>query len=127
VAQKKVRGFALQQRRQLIGQKKCKLSLSKQCELLGVGRSSWYYRPRGESIDNLLLMRALDKLYTRWPFYGVRRMTLALQGQGWAVNPKRTRRLMRLMGLEAIYPKPHLSLNGRCHRRFPYLLGRADG
>jgi putative transposase len=121
VAQKKVRHFALQQRRQLIGAKS-KLSISKQCELLGVGRSSWYYRPREESAENLALMRAVDALYTRWPFYGVRRMTLALQKQGWAVNPKRTRRLMRLMGLEAIYPKPHLSFNGGVHPRFPYLL-----
>jgi transposase InsO family protein len=67
-------------------------------------------------------MRALDELYTRWPFYGVRRMTIALQAQGWTVNPKRTRRLMRLMGLEAIYPKPRLSSNGGAHPRFPYLL-----
>jgi putative transposase len=121
VAQKKVRGFALEQRRQLIGSD-AKLSLSRQCELLGVGRSSWYYQPRGENAENLALMRALDELYTRWPFYGVRRMTLALQKQGWAVNPKRTRRLMGLMGLEAIYPKPHLSGNGSAHPRFPYLL-----
>ena len=89
MAQKKVRGFALEPRRQLIGSD-AKLSLSKPCELLGVGRSSWYYRPRGENAENLALMRALDELYTRWPFYGVRRMTLALQAQGWAVNPKRT-------------------------------------
>ena len=125
MAQKKVRGFALEQRRQLIGAD-AKLSLSKQCELLGVGRSSWYYQARGESAENLMLMRALDELYTRWPFYGVRRMTLVLQAQGWAVNPKRIRRLMRLMGLEAIYPKPRLSGNGSAHPRFPYLLkGRA--
>jgi putative transposase len=89
VAQKKVRDFALEQRRQLIGPKG-KLSICKQCELLGVGRSSWYYQPREESAENLALMKALDKLYTRWPFYGVRRMTIALQGQGWAVNLKRT-------------------------------------
>lgn len=121
MAQKKVRGFALEYRRQLIGSD-AKLRLSKQCELLGVGGSSWYYQPRGESAENLALMQALDELYTRWPFYGVRRMTIALQAQGWAVNPKRTRRLMRLMGLEAIYPKPHLSGNGSAHPRFPYLL-----
>jgi putative transposase len=121
VAEKKVRGFALDQRRQLI-RTKGKLSLCKQCELLGVGRSSWYYRPRAENADNLAVMRALDALYTRWPFYGVRRMTLALQEQGWAVNPKRTRRLMRRMGLEAIYPKPRLSTTGSGHPRFPYLL-----
>jgi putative transposase len=121
VAQKKVRGFALEPRRQLIGSD-TKLSLSKQCELLGVGRSGWYYQPRGENAENLALMRALDVLYTRWPFYGVRRMTVTLQAQGWTVNPKRTRRLMHLMGLETIYPKPRLSGNGSAHPRFPYLL-----
>ena len=121
MAEKKVRGFALEHRRQLIGSD-AKRSLSKQCELLGVGRSGWYYQPRGESAENLALMRALDVLYTRWPFYGVRRMTVALQAQGWTVNPKRTRRLMRLMGLEAIYPKPRLSGNRSAHPRFPYLL-----
>jgi putative transposase len=121
VAEKKVWGFALEQRRQLIGSD-ANLSLSRQCELLGVGRSGWYYQPRGESAENLALMRALDELYTRWPFYGVRRMTMALQAQGWALNPKRTRRLMRLMGLEALYPKPRLSGNGSAHPRFPYLL-----
>jgi putative transposase len=121
VAQKKVRGFALEQRHQLISPNG-KLSLSKPCQSLGVGRSGWYYQPRGENAENLALMRALDELYTRWPFYGVRRMTIALQGQGWTVNPKRIRRLMRLRGLEALYPKPHLSGNGSAHPRFPYLL-----
>ena len=67
-------------------------------------------------------MRELDRLYTRRPFYGVRRMTIALQSQGWPVNHKRIRRLMRIMGLEAIYPKPRLSFNGGAHLRFPYLL-----
>jgi putative transposase len=67
-------------------------------------------------------MRELDRLYTRWPFYGVRRMMLALQEQGWPVNHKRIRRLMRIMGLEAIYPKPRLSCNDDAHLRFPYLL-----
>jgi putative transposase len=107
VAEKKVRGFALQHRRQLIGAD-ANLSLSRQCELLGVGRSSWYYQPRGESAENLALMRALDELYTRWPFYGVRRMTVALQGQGWSVNPKRTRRLLRLMGHRSALPQTSL-------------------
>jgi putative transposase len=83
-------GFALEHRRQLIGSD-AKLSLSKQCELLGVGRSGWYCQSRGESAENLALRRALDGLYTRWPFYGVRRRTLAVQQQGWAVNPKRAR------------------------------------
>jgi hypothetical protein len=81
VAQKKVRDFALEQRRQLISPKG-KLSLCKQCELLGVGRSSWYYQPQGQNADNLALMRALDELYTRWPFYGVRRRQKAARKDG---------------------------------------------
>jgi putative transposase len=98
------------------------MSLVQQCALLGVARSSWYYQAQEESSANLVLMSALDRLYTRWPFYGVRRMTLALHDQGWWVNHKRTRRLMRLMGLEAVYPRPRLSSNGGAHLRFPYLL-----
>jgi putative transposase len=67
-------------------------------------------------------MRWLDEQYTRTPFYGIRRMTATLQQQGYRVNHKRVSRLMRLMGLEAIYPRPHLSLPGEPERRYPYLL-----
>jgi putative transposase len=99
-----------------------RLSLSRQCELLGLARSSLYYAPRGESGENVGLMRMMDEAYTRWPFYGVRRMSAWLRRQGEAVNPKRVRRLMRLMGLEAIYPKRRLSLSDKGNRRYPYLL-----
>lgn len=94
----------------------------RQCELLGVSRASWYYRPRGESEENLALMRLLDEQYTRTPFYGIRRMTASLQQQGHVVNHKRVGRLLRLMGLEAIYPKPRLSQPGPVSQRYPYLL-----
>jgi putative transposase len=67
-------------------------------------------------------MRLLDEQYTRTPFYGVRKMVWWLDGQGYPVNPKRVRRLMRLMGLEAIYPKPRLSLPAPGHKIYPYLL-----
>ncbi len=67
-------------------------------------------------------MRLLDEQYTRTPFYGVRKMVWWLEEQGYAVNPKRVRRLMRLMGLEAIYPKPRLSLPAPGHKIYPYLL-----
>jgi putative transposase len=89
---------------------------------LGISRASGYYQPRGESAENLELMRRLDEQYTRTPFYGIRRMTAALQQQSYAVNHKRVSRLMRRMGLEAIYPKPHLSVLGEPARRYPYLL-----
>jgi putative transposase len=99
--------------------------------LLGLSRAALYYRAAGEPAENLRLMRRIDEQYTACPFYGSRRMTAWLLAQGEAVNRKRVRRLMRLMGLEAIYPKPRLSAAGRGHRVYPYLLrgvtvGRPD-
>jgi putative transposase len=104
------------------------LSVVRQCELLGVARSSWYYRSKhagGQSEEKLELMHLLDDEYTRTPFYGIRRMTAWLRQEGHAVNHKRVGRLLRLMGLEAIYPKPRLSLpgaTGATAQRYPYLL-----
>jgi len=94
----------------------------RQCELLGLNRSSWYYEPAPETAENLRLMRLIDEEYTAHPFFGSRRLTVRLIGQGEEVNRKRVQRLMRLMGLEAIYPKPKLSAAGRGHRIYPYLL-----
>jgi len=102
------------------------LSVTRQCELVGVPRSSLYYQPRGESQENLELMQRMDEVYTRWPFYGVRRMTAYLRRQGYTVNPKRVRRLMRLMGLEAIYPRKRLSVAATEHRHYPYLLAGVE-
>jgi putative transposase len=90
--------------------------------LLGLNRSSLYYEPAPETAENLRLMRRIDEQYTAYPFYGSRKMAAWLVQQGEAVNRKRVQRLMRLMGLEAIYPKPRLSLAGRGHRILPYLL-----
>jgi putative transposase len=98
------------------------LSVRRQCELLGLSRSSLYYQLIPETPDNLRLMRLLDEEYTAHPFLGSRRLTRWLMEQGEAVNRKRVQRLMRLMGLEAIYPKPRLSAAGRGHRIYPYLL-----
>jgi putative transposase len=98
------------------------LSVRRQCELLGLNRSSLYYEPAPESAENLRLMRLLDEEYTAHPFLGSRRLTAWLGRQGEQVNRKRVQRLLRLMGLEAIYPKPKLSASGRGHRIFPYLL-----
>ena len=94
----------------------------RQCELLGLSRSSFYYEPAVASPLNLALMRLIDEQYTRTPFYGMRRMTAGLQHQGYRVNRKRVGRLMRIMGLEAIYPKPRLSRPGEVPKRYPYLL-----
>jgi putative transposase len=98
------------------------ISVRRQCELLCVNRASLYYQPAGESEENLRLMRLLDEQYTRTPFYGSRRMTAWLRGQGYMVNRKRLARLMRLIGIEAIYPKPKLSQPGEGHKIYPYLL-----
>ena len=88
------------------------ISVRRQCELLGVNRSGLYYQAVGESAENLLLMRLLDEQYTRAPFYGSRKMTEWLATEGHAVNRKRVSRLMELMGIEAVYPKPKLSQPG---------------
>lgn len=90
--------------------------------LLGLAPASYYYLPTPESAQNLSYLRLLDEEYTRHPFYGVRKMTAWLQQQGHGVGPKRVRRLLRMLGLMAVYPKPRLSLNPSAHRRFPYLL-----
>ena len=95
------------------------MSVRRQCELLGLSRSSLYYEPTGEAAEDLRLMRLIDEQYTARPFYGSRRMTIRLHEQGEGVNRKR---LMRVMGLEAIYPKPRLSTAGKGHRIYPYLL-----
>ena len=98
------------------------MSVRRQCGLVGLAPASYYYLPEPESAENLSYLRLLDEEYTRHPFYGVRKMTAWLQQLGHGVGPKRVRRLLRAMGLMAIYPKPRLSLNPLAHRRFPYLL-----
>jgi putative transposase len=94
----------------------------RQCELLGLSRSSLYYEPAAETADNVQLMGLIDREYTARPFLGSRRLTEWLIGRGESVNRKRVQRLMRVMGLEAIYPKPKLSVAGRGHQIYPYLL-----
>ena len=98
------------------------LSISRQCELLGLCRTSYYYSSERDDSHNQRLMNLIDEQFTRLPFYGVERMTAWLNRQGHSVNVKRIRRLMRRMGLEAIYPKPRLSLSSQEHKRYPYLL-----
>lgn len=90
--------------------------------MLDLARSSYYYYGAGESEENLHLMRVLDEQYTKTPFYGVEKMTAWLKTQDHDVNVKRVRRLMRLMALEAIYPKPRLSQKAAEHKIYPYLL-----
>lgn len=109
-------------RRALIDKGNSLLSLRKQCQLLEINRSNMYYQPAGETAENLYLMRLLDEQYTKTPFYGVLKMTEFLRSLGYPVNPKRVRRLLRTMGLEAVYQKPNLSQPHPDHTVYPYLL-----
>lgn len=98
------------------------LSIRRQCELLGLSRSSFYHRKATESVLNLELMRLLDEAYTRRPFMGRPRLTHYLKSLGYPVNEKRVARLMRLMDLRAVYPAPRTSRASKEHRVYPYLL-----
>ena len=97
------------------------ITIQRQCELIGLSRASYYYHAQGESPDNIRLMHLIDELFTAWPFYGVEKMTAQLCRQGHHVNAKRVRRLMRQMGLEAVYPKPKLTQRHPEHQVYPYL------
>ncbi len=109
-------------RRTLVAPTDETFSIAQQCTLLGLARSSYYYQPLGESAENLALMARIDKLFTERPEMGVRRMYHALSTPEDPVNIKRVRRLMRLMGLEAVGPKPNLSKPQQGHTIYPYLL-----
>jgi putative transposase len=113
---------SLDDKRQLVEAQNEQISLRRQCQLVGLHRSGLFYQARGESSENLELMNLLDEQYTRTPFYGVARMTAWLRQQGKAVNEKRVRRLLRKMGIEAIFPKPQLSQKARGAQIYPYLL-----
>lgn len=97
------------------------LSVRRQCQLLGLSRATYYREPVTESAENLALMRLIDEQYTACPFYGSRRIARWLVRNGHEVNRKRVQRLLRILGLEAIYPKPRRPA-GRGHRVYPYLL-----
>ena len=97
-------------------------SIIEQCALLKVPRSTLYYKPEPVSDEELKLMRRIDEIYTKWPFYGSRRLVEELRGEGHVVNRERVTRLMRLMGSEAIYQKPNTSRKHPSHKIYPYLL-----
>ena len=98
----------------------------RQCELLDLARASYYYKSERNDIYNQLLMKMLDEQFTKTPFYGVLKMTACLKMKGHDVSEKRVRRLMRLMGLEAVYPKKRLSKSAPDHKKYPYLLRNPD-
>ncbi|MDE0464593.1 MAG: IS3 family transposase [Caldilineaceae bacterium] len=113
---------SVSERRRMVDVANPTLSVRRQGELLGLNRSSFYYQAAPESALNLQLMRLIDEQFLRTPFYGWRKMTVYLRRLGYAVNGKRVRRLMRLMGIQAIYPRRSSSSPGKGHKRYPYLL-----
>lgn len=102
--------------------KEAPLPVAKQCRLLGVSRSSVYYQGAAVSDEGLALMRMIDEIHLARPFLGSRRITDELRDDGFTVNRKRVQRLMRLMGIEATYPKPNISKAAKGHLVYPYLL-----
>ena len=117
------RSMSRERRRQMVDRQHPALSTVRQCTLLGISRSSPYYRPRGTSSEDLALMKRIDQQYLVTPFYGSRRKRVWLNRQGHQVNRKRVQRLMRTMGLTAIYPRPRTSQPAPGHKVYPYLLG----
>lgn len=100
-----------------------KISIRKQCELLNISRSMYYYAPKEESEDDIKIKDLLKKQYDLTPYYGVKKMTIVLRKKyKLELNPKRTRRLLRELGLHAIYRKPNLSQRDKSHEVYPYLL-----
>ena len=114
--------LSIEAKRALIEPDHAHLSIRRQCRLLDLNRASYYYQPARETAENLLFMRLIDEEYMRHPFLGSRRMTEYLCRQGYVVNRKRIQRLMRIMGIEALYPKPKLSKAHPEHKVYPYLL-----
>ena len=110
------------ERKRMISRDHPGLSLSRQYQVLAISRSSFYYTPKGESAENLALMRRIDELFLKYPFYGSRQMMRQLRREGVFVGRHRVRRLMRLMGLQAIYQAPRTSDTHPEHRVYPYLL-----
>ena len=98
------------------------VSLSRQCELLKLSRSSVYYVPREQCQEDLDLMYLIDQQHLKTPYYGSRKMRVHLQHQGYRINRKRVQRLMRTMGIQAVYPRPRTSVPGDGHKVYPYLL-----
>ena len=112
-----------ERRREMVDRGHPGLSTVRQCALLGISRSSVYYRPRAPSQKDLALMKQIDQQYLATPFYGSRRMKVWLGRQGHRVNRKRVQRLMRTLGLQVIYRRPRTSKPAPGHKVYPYLLG----
>lgn len=113
--------FKIDQRK-LIESNNETIPINRQCELLGINRSSYYYQPKPVSQETIILMNRIDEIYTDKPYYGYPRITKQLQREGVAVNHKRVAGLMQIMGIQAIYPKKNTSKPNLEHLKYPYLL-----
>ena len=114
--------MSVERRRQMIEPGHPRLSVTRQCELVSISRSGFYYQPAGETPLNLALMRLIDAQFLETPWYGSRQMTRHLRREGYTVGRKRVRRLMARMGLEPIYQRPRTTIPHPGHRIYPYLL-----
>jgi putative transposase len=122
MAKKKAGSLSLSTRGGLIEPSHPELSIRQQCHYLNLNRSYYYFCPATESQENLAIMRLIDEEYMRHPFLGHRKFKPYLRERGFIVNEKRLLRLMRLMGISALYPKPNLSKGTKGHKIYPYLL-----
>jgi len=114
---------SVERRREVVDHRHPSLSIVRQCRLLDISRAGLYYQPKGISEEDLTLMKLIDRQYLMTPFYGARKIAAWLKSQDYNVNRKRVRRLMRLMGLKAIYRRPKTSKPAPGHKIYPYLLG----
>jgi len=126
LVEKKTLGYSVVELKSMIEPKHPNISISRQCELLGISRSGYYYTPCPVDEYTLTLMNLIDLQYTKTPYYGTRRMSDFLKNLGYNVDRKRVRRLYKIMGLVAIYPKKWLSKPGEDHKIYPYLLKGLD-
>ena len=111
----------------MIEEENLTISISRQCKILGVPRSSFYYKPVEKDDNDIKTMNLIDEVYTKCPFYGRRKITKYLcKVKGMQINIKKVDRLMKLMGLQAIYPKKNLSIPNLAHKKYPYLLSSMD-
>ena len=109
-------------KKSLIDKNHKKLSVLRQCELLGLNRSSYYYKPKGLGAEDYGIMKKMDEIFTDHPYYGTRRMMHVLAKEGYYIGRKRVRHYYQLLGIEAIYPKMNLSRRNQAHKVYPYLL-----
>lgn len=126
MAEKKTSALDIDIKRSLIDREPEWLTITQQCDLLGLPRSTFYYQPCQENVNHMAIMRAIDEIYTEHPVYGTRRISFELKRLGFDVGRALISTLMRKMGIEAIYQKPNLSRANPSHKVYPYLLRGVD-